>query len=100
MKNLIKGAIAGLVVGFITGCYTPSNVFAKYDYGIRAVAVTTKLIYGVCPNENGVLTLRDAYLGSVSNVVEKSYILKNFSDTFDDACRKSNITNSIVTSDK
>lgn len=100
MRNLLRGAVGGLIVGFIVGNYFPANPYSSYDSEIKAVAITTKLIYGVCPNENGVLTLRDAYVGSVSNVVEKSYILKNFDGIFDKTCRNSNMTNAIVSSEK
>ena len=100
MRNILRGAVGGIIVGFIVGNYFPANPYSSYDTEIRSVAITSKLIYGVCPNENGVLTLRDAYVSSVGNVIEKSYILKNFDEIFDNTCRKSNVTNAIVSSEK
>lgn len=100
MKNLIKGSIAGLVVGFVAGCYVPANTFSQYDTEIRAVAITTKLFYGVCPNKSGELTIRDSYLSNVNNVVEKSYILKNFDGIFREECKEHTLVTPPVSSEE
>ena len=93
MKNIIKGLVGGIVIGFIAGNYLPAVPCANYDAQIEAVAITTKIIYGVCPNAYGVSAMKDFYLETINNVEEKQYILNNFNTIFNKKCRNINIVN-------
>lgn len=96
MKNIVKGLIGGLIIGFVAGTLFPEFPSANYNRAIKTFAVAEKINYGVCPNEIGVSSLRDAYISTLPSVTEKAYMLNNFNILFNKECNSIVINNNIV----
>lgn len=91
MNKVVKGIILGSIAGFLVGESLPDIPYPVYDAEIKTLAVSSKIMTGVCPNSVGASSLRDSYLSTVTNVAERAYILSSFDYKFSEACKNINI---------